>query len=78
MGRRIATKLDASNTAFYKVKSELGRTCKESVVALALYLLVQNEERDAHCRRIAGLWTEIKKFELAAEMRDFRLPPRRR
>jgi len=76
VGSWIVTKLNAKTTTFYKVESELGRMCKEGVVALALYLLVGNEESHAHCRRIAGLWTEIEKFELMAEMRHFRLPPR--
>lgn len=49
--------------------------CKEAVVVLALYLLGENEESHAHCHRIAGVWAEITKFEMAAEMRDFRLPP---
>ena len=55
---------------------ELGRMCEEAVVALALYLLGENEESHAHCRKMAGVWAEIQKFELAAEMRHLKLPPR--
>ena len=47
-------------------------------MALAVYLLGQNEESHAHCRRITDVWAEIQKFELAMGMCDFRLPPRRR
>jgi hypothetical protein len=72
---RFVTKLNASTSSFYKVNSEMGRMCKEAVVALAVYLLGENEENHTHCRRIAGVWAETQKYEVAAEMRDFRPAP---
>jgi hypothetical protein len=52
--------------------------CKEAVVAAAVYLLGENEESHANCRNIAGVWAEIRKYEVAAEMRVFKRPPRYR
>jgi hypothetical protein len=52
--------------------------CKEAVVAVTLYLLGENEESHANCRYIAGVWAEIRKYEVAAEMRVFKLLPRYR
>jgi hypothetical protein len=55
---------------------ELGRMCEDVVVALAPYLLGENEESHAHRRKMAGVWVEIQKSELAVEMRDLKLAPR--
>ena len=59
MDGRIVTKLNANTTTFYKVKRGMAEMCKEAVVALVVYLLGENEESHVHCRRTAGLWTEI-------------------
>jgi hypothetical protein len=55
------------------VNSELGRMWKESVVALAQYLLGEYEESHAHCCRIDGVWAEIQIYEVAVPQRCLRL-----
>lgn len=48
--------------------------CKEAVVAVALYLLAENEESHANCRNMAGVWLKLEntKWRRKCVFSDFR------
>jgi hypothetical protein len=51
------------------VNNELGRMWQDAVVALDPCLPGENVETHVRCRRIAGVWAEIKKYQVAAPLR---------